>query len=611
MGHCMRALAFAKKCIEKNHAVDILISDADKYPFSAVQALYSDVISHPLVSLIATITKQYTLIVLDTKEIPVEQVQQYRLSGVCIGIDIGGAGRAYMPYLIDTLPALFSHAPNRYMPYGCIDTSMPKRTQMPTSCKKILLYVPHVLYDAYAAMIHACINNGVRCTVIHGENEIPQNASHSTQNGTIEYISIVSNLSHTMHQYDCVITHFGLGAFEALYARVPVVLVHPSEYHMQLSTYAQFPYSYASYNSALIMLKKWMQDASFFQTCGNAFMRSPVFQRQYSTDTVYSTIFSLTDAIIATYGTAIPANPFVLGKHTPGIAPALWRDKDKSIFPCPHTRLVYQISFTKPVPYEDTYFFEEYKQQYGKTYLEDFSAISSTMERRIETISRVMKKRTTHTPQRPTIPRILDIGCAYGAMLHTAQKRDWISFGVDISDHACAYVQDTFGIPTMCADIAEDNFISLHEKFVRNVLSHENTLSTPFLYDVISCWYVLEHTHFFDIAIKRIYALLASGGVFALAVPNGSGISARKNPNAFFSANPIDHASIFSPRALVRVLSQYGFSLRFMRITGHHPERFFSDSTPNREGKGWYTLLMGISRFLQLGDTFELYLEKA
>jgi predicted TPR repeat methyltransferase len=124
----------------------------------------------------------------------------------------------------------------------------------------------------------------------------------------------------------------------------------------------------------------------------------------------------------------------------------------------------------------------------------------------------------------------------------------------------------------------------------------------------VTLWYVLEHFPDADGVLAKASALLPKGGVFAFSTPNGRGISARRDLQRFLLNSPGDHFTIFSPRKLGATLARYGFALRRVRVTGHHPERF--PGVLGRAAQKWAgaaRVIRAASVLLRLGDTFEAY----
>jgi len=185
--------------------------------------------------------------------------------------------------------------------------------------------------------------------------------------------------------------------------------------------------------------------------------------------------------------------------------------------------------------------------------------------------------------------RLLDIGCAYGPFLQAAAERGMHVQGCDISPEAVEWVQKNLGFAAQSGDIRTKTASDFGGQL-----------------DVVSLWYVIEHFSDLYRLLRTLNTLLLKGGVLALSTPSGSGISARARRQHFLAHSPLDHYTIWRPSTVKRLLSLYGFRLRSIRITGHHPERF-----PFFMGTGFFRpLSMLLSRFFGLGDTFELYAEK-
>jgi SAM-dependent methyltransferase len=127
---------------------------------------------------------------------------------------------------------------------------------------------------------------------------------------------------------------------------------------------------------------------------------------------------------------------------------------------------------------------------------------------------------------------------------------------------------------------------------------------------------VLEHLRDPREALTEIHRLLRPGGVLAFSTPSFSGISGRKSPLGFLENSPEDHWTVWDHRKLSQILERFGFEVKSIVITGHHPERFpVIGKYLKRKANGvcrspLYRLFSGVSRVIGWGDTFEAYAVK-
>jgi len=258
--------------------------------------------------------------------------------------------------------------------------------------------------------------------------------------------------------------------------------------------------------------------------------------------------------------------------------PAVARFPRRTYVRCRDCGLIYLLGFGVPARnYDESYFFEEYRKQYGRTYLEDFEAIKAAARARLRVLRGLL-------PRQPS-QRLLDVGCAYGPFLQAAREAGLLAEGLEVSPEAARHVREKLGIP--CE----------HGDFLQAALPAGR-------FDALTLWYVIEHFHDTAAALRKANRLLRAGGVLALATPSSSGISGRKSLRDFLRDGPWDHATVWNPRRASGVLRRFGFRLRRIRVTGHHPERF-PGALPAAPGA-----LRATSRLLGLGDTFEAYAVK-
>lgn len=476
-------------------------------------------------------------IILDNRESDRYLYDKLKNIAPIIAIDEGGDARDYIPYCIDTLPNLIETSANYYNP-GLLD--LPIKEFKERSLSKILITFggqdPYLLTDK---AIDA-FKNKYDITIVVGP-------LFSKKEYKVKTINAPDNLKNILSDYDLIITSFGITAFEAVASKVPVALLNPTDYHQELSDKAGF---YSIDSKMLLNYKK----------AKKVLDKIDIGQNESLTDFIFNLKVSSSGC------------PICNRKSNPVIS----RFKEKTYFRCNHCTIDYMASHQDDLIYSKDYFFNDYKEQYGKTYLEDFDHIYSAGQKRLEPILKKIKKDSS----------LLDIGCAYGPFMKASFDADLETYGIDVSEDAVAYIK------------SELNLNAMHSSFP---ISEALDFPTPF--NAITMWYVIEHFKKLDLVLTQVNSLLDKGGVFAFSTPNGSGITSRKLYKNFLEKSPSDHYSIWTPKSASKVLKEYGFKIYKLKVTGHHPERFGRFV----KGKILYKIFMCISRAFKLGDTFEVY----
>ena len=231
--------------------------------------------------------------------------------------------------------------------------------------------------------------------------------------------------------------------------------------------------------------------------------------------------------------------------------------------------------------YTKSYFFEEYEKQYGRTYLEDFPALTAFAAARLDVLEKLLPRRKEGARL-----SVLDVGCAYGAFLAEAARRGWDARGIDIAQSAVDYVQGELGIPAIAGDFLEPRV--------------QAELAAPV--DCLSLWFVVEHFDRLGEVLSAAARIVRPGGLLALSTPSGAGISARRDPAAFYGNSPNDHVTVWEPRRTAGILKRYGFRVERIRGTGHHPERFPGalGGSALRSVSGLASRTAGLGRYLRV-----------
>lgn len=413
-----------------------------------------------------------------------------------------------------------------------------------------------------------------RCTLVWGPRFSLHNNEEEFRSASVGGLVVrknVRNLAEIVASHRVVVTAYGLTAFEAIGAGVEPLLRHPSRYHRELAQKTGLR-DLLPGRDGIVQMRTAVEGESASSR------RRQMMSRLLP--------HSVEPSVITERRWGAPTHcPVCGGSDRTAIA----RSADRTHFRCRSCDTVYARYFGSDTPiYDRGYFFEEYRRQYGRTYLEDAPAIGAMGDRRLAVIRRHTKRglaRRAKTDPQPVT--LLDIGCAYGVFLERARAAGWTPFGVDVAEDAVAYVRDREIAKVDVCDIERDRLPE----------------AMPDQYDVVTAWYVIEHLGDLRGVLRRLSRIVRPGGLLALATPSGTGISARKDLAGFLHASPTDHVTVWSPRHAVRLLGRFGFRVVAIRSTGHHPERWFRRSVPGFLRRP----LLFAGRVLRLGDTFEVY----
>jgi len=404
---------------------------------------------------------------------------------------------------------------------------------------------------------------------------LPNNASEKDFHRDIGILHHPDNLKARLPAYSLLICSYGLTAWESIAAGTPVITVEPTRYHAKLSGKMKIP-SIGCIGpmggflpkQKILRLEKLMNSLPRLRDIVRA-----IGNRHINRDTNCGIVKLLS---------SLEAPPPRCCACETLLPPVIARFPKRSYYLCPNCRVIGLYSFAPPFKYTAEYFGKQYKQQYGRSYLEDFEHIKSLAFPRLRYISLRAQRGMS----------LLDIGCAYGPFLAAARESGYRPYGTDISEDAIEYVKRKLGIK------AGAGFFPSKELIDALPLKR---------YGIVTLWYIIEHFPNLGAALREINRLLLSGGVLALSTPNGRGISGRRSLKNFLENSPIDHYSIWNPKFARRLLAKHGFRVYKIRITGHHPERIIPRVKSNSPFFGVVGLL---SRLFRLGDTFEVYATK-
>lgn len=516
---------------------------------------------------------EYNLIVADAFCLDEETASKLSQVAIFCAIDEGGNHTDYCDVLFDILPGYRLDRTANLQDPSFIERPVSVRSERPSVIKKILVCCggedPAGLVEPASAFFRNSFPDAEVTAIVPAEKL--RNPEFNPVSG-INYREPVKDLKERLSEYDLIVTHYGFTAFEALSAGCAVVLLSTTKLHENLARKYGF----------VCLDRKDLENPDSARLVKDMEKLFPKVIDAEKTKSLPEKIKYLSHG--RRY--ACP----VCGEHSPDNE-IIARIEERTFRRCNKCSMIY-ISWNNAVPmkYEKEYFAEQYKNQYGRTYLEDFDSIKKTGLRRIQEIQSALRLKDKGSA------KVLDIGCAYGPFLSAANEKGWLPYGTDIAPDAVDYVRSKLLFPAVVSKFPDFNPMS---EFGLNQ------------FEAVTMWYVIEHFSDLKSVLEKISLLVKKGGIFAFSTPSAEGVSGRKNRNSFFETSPSDHFTIWEPSKVSKILKPFGFEVVKIVSTGHHPERFPKVRDSNAGKDDFMFKYYGfLSRTLKLGDTFEVYCRK-
>jgi SAM-dependent methyltransferase len=167
----------------------------------------------------------------------------------------------------------------------------------------------------------------------------------------------------------------------------------------------------------------------------------------------------------------------------------------------------------------------------------DYAAQSAALRRNFRGFLRRLLR---HVPSPREGRTLLDVGCGYGFLLDEARKAGFRVEGVDLSEAAIQWMCKNLGIPGTVGSLGD---------------------TSPGFFDVITIVEMLEHVEFPSAFLSTIRRHLLPGGVLLIATGANDSLVSRMLGRRWWYLNPPDHCSIYSRRALARLVRGRGFRI--------------------------------------------------
>lgn len=205
------------------------------------------------------------------------------------------------------------------------------------------------------------------------------------------------------------------------------------------------------------------------------------------------------------------------------------------------TGCIYSMA-AQNLEYNDEYFLQEYKAQYGKTYIEDEFNLRKSFKNRLDIIQY----------HKPAPASLLEIGCATGFFLDEAQKAGYQTTGCELSRFASDYGKNQYGL-----DILNVSYLDFPD----------------LKYDIIVACFVIEHFPNQPEIFSKISNQLQNNGLLLFSIPSTNGPLMEFDPVQWMSTHPKDHFADYGPASIRKTLDLYNLELKKAWPASYHQSR--------------------------------------
>lgn len=572
-GHLLRCLKIAKETGALIYVPGPKSSSMDDVSFAnRIAVLISEAIENGLSKeqvLSALPEKSFNCTyIADTFALNKQEVEYFSASTL-VALDDGSSYKDMCDYVLDIIPSLKNEYKPNLKNLGFLD--------LPEKCNK-----PYLKEISEVQKVLVCFGGEDPANLALPVTAICKDIFPHADIRTVQKSTAIPDLKNHLKEFDLVFTHYGLTAFESLEAGAGVILLPTTNLHKKLSE----KYGFANCNinelteafvDDVIKNKKIYNENFFIENSSTENSKSLLSEECRNNLSSFVTLL----AKGKTYSCPVCGK-----KENEKLGKIISRNETRTYRRCPECGMVYiSYSCVPETKYEKEYFFESYKNQYGKTYKEDFENIKASCIKRVTEINKIF------APGKESA--VLDIGCAYGPFLKAASEKGWTAYGTDICEDAVESVKNELGFEACVSAFPEID--------TKKELGKES-------FDAVTMWYVIEHFQDLKSVLSKVSSLVKKGGVFAFSTPSGEGVSATTDKDHFYVISPTDHFSVWEPAKAQKILSQFGFKVVKTVSTGHHPERFPEiKKSGAKPGSAQWEKVMKKSLRKNLGDTVEIY----
>ena len=258
---------------------------------------------------------------------------------------------------------------------------------------------------------------------------------------------------------------------------------------------------------------------------------------------------------------------------------SLLNNISKKFLVCQNCAVIFNLNY-QVTSYEDSYFENEYKNQYGKSYIDDKINLQKKMAHRLEVFKKYFKNNSGNK-------KLLEIGSAAGFFIELARESGFDAEGWEVSKYMSDFANQN-GNKTTTGDFIQLLDFTAHDP-----------------YNVIAAFYVIEHFSNPRFIWGSLSKILMPKGYLLLAIPCISGPLYTFHRLQWLKTHPKDHYMDYSHKGIKKISSMFGFKILHMEAEGLHPERFPLGNFPVLR-----QIYKKIQQILAYSDTIYVVLQK-
>jgi 2-polyprenyl-3-methyl-5-hydroxy-6-metoxy-1,4-benzoquinol methylase len=190
--------------------------------------------------------------------------------------------------------------------------------------------------------------------------------------------------------------------------------------------------------------------------------------------------------------------------------------------------------------------FEVYRHEYFHRHQDGYNDYESIADLRIQTFERWYKDIAPYCIHKKLA---LDIGCAAGYFLDILKKDQWQAEGIELEHQ-------------MYALLLQKGYDISNEPL--------EYFTSPYRYDLITMFDVIEHLPELQKDFAKISSLLSPQGILAISTPNIDSFQHRLFRSRWFQLKPVEHLYYFSPSTLKSLAEVHGLQIEVIRKSGQY-----------------------------------------